>query len=194
MSDMQLNSDNVNLSNINNFNNIKIKEIEPTIKNINEYIFEGDLSIVIDELVNLIFKELNEGKDKKIIKQHILNYDHHKIILQEIYNWLLSNQINSNSIYLLGYFNYHGIETVFNKQKAIELYQKAAELENSVAQSDLANIYIHGKGVYKNYDLTFQLSKKLADKNYSSGINLLGYCYHRGIGTNVNKQKAFELY
>jgi TPR repeat protein len=26
------------------------------------------------------------------------------------------------------------------------------------------------------------------------GINNLGYCYNNGIGTDINEQKAFELY
>src|SRR6266498_1009012 len=115
-----------------------------------EYIFEGDLNIVINELVNLIFKESNEGKDEEIIKQHVLNYiNDHKITSQEIYHWLLNNQNNSNSIYLFGYFNYYGIDIDFNKQKAIELYQKAAELESRVAQLDLAFMYTYGKIVEK---------------------------------------------
>ena len=55
-----------------------------------------------------------------------LNYinNHVKISQEIIYNWLLNNQNNSNYIYLLGYFNYHGIGTDLNKQKAIQLYQK----------------------------------------------------------------------
>ena len=53
---------------------MNIKEIEPTTKNINKYIFEGDFSIVTSELGNLIFKELNEGKDEEIIKQNVFNY------------------------------------------------------------------------------------------------------------------------
>src|SRR5438034_11793087 len=66
--------------------------------------------IIIDGLFNLIFNELNEGKNSKMIKQHILNYiNNYKIISQEIYNWLLNNQNDSNSIYLLGYFNFCGI-------------------------------------------------------------------------------------
>ena len=60
-----------------------------------------------------------------MIKKQVLNYIcNYKIILQEIYNWLLNNQNNSNSIYLLGFFNFHGIVTDINKQKAFELYQK----------------------------------------------------------------------
>ena len=116
MSNNQINLDNIDSSSntnnslhefFQNFNKINIKEIEPTSKNINKYIFEGDLSIITDELVNLIFKELNKGNERKLIKQHVLNYiSNHKIILQEIYNWLLTNQNNSNSIYLLGFFNF----------------------------------------------------------------------------------------
>ncbi|GES90997.1 kinase-like domain-containing protein [Rhizophagus clarus] len=171
---------------IKNFGKINIIEIEPTTKNINKDIFEGDLSIVIDELVNLIFKKLN----KKL----------NEIILQEIYEHLLNNNSNSNSNYLLGYFNYNGIEIDINKQKAIELYQKAAGLGNKVAQLNLAEIYID-----KNDNLAFVLSKKLAEDEYACGIHNLGWCYYEGIGTdgcvyekgfgtNIDKQKAFELY
>src|ERR1043165_1033119 len=74
-----------------------------------------DLSIVIDELHNLISKETSEGKEERAIKRHVLDYIHdHKIIPQVIYNWLLNNQNHLNSIYLLGYFNYHGFGTNIN--------------------------------------------------------------------------------
>src|ERR1043166_5523879 len=164
-----------------------------TNQDINENIL--DLSIVIDGLFNLILKETNEGKEEKVIKKHVLNYiNSHKITLQEIYNWLLNNQNHLNSIYLLGYFNYHGIETNINMQNAFELYQKAAELGNDVAQFDLANMYIDGYGVNKNYNKAFEISKKLAEKEYSSGISLLGYCHNNGIGTSIDNKMAFKLY
>src|SRR5438067_1322884 len=97
------NSNNKELSQIvQNFDKMNIKEIEPTTQNICENIFEEDLSIVINELVNLTFKEINEGKDKGVRKQHILDYiNNHKIDLQEIHIWLSNNQNDSNSIYLL---------------------------------------------------------------------------------------------
>ncbi|RIA84526.1 hypothetical protein C1645_412851 [Glomus cerebriforme] len=149
---------------------------------------------MIDKIVKHYFNDLNEGKKEKVRKQIVLDYiNNHKINLQEMYNWLLNNQNDSNSIYLLGYFNYHGIETDDNKQKALELYQKATNLGNDLAQFKLAKMYMDGIGVSKNYDKTFELSKKLA-KNYSCGINLLGCCYVRGIGTHIDLQKAFELY
>ncbi|GBC07852.1 hypothetical protein RclHR1_07730005 [Rhizophagus clarus] len=207
MSSKQINSKDINASNdgnllqefsqiVQNFSKINVKEIEPTIKNIDQYIFEGDLNIVIDELVDLIFKELNKGKDAIIIMQYVLDYINDLMItLQQIYIWLLSNQKNSNTICILGYFKYNGIETEINKYKAIELYQKAAELENRLAQLNLINEHIYGKGVNINYDLlAFQLSKKLAEEEYACGINNLGFCYETGIGTDSNEEKAFELY
>ncbi|GBC20483.2 kinase-like domain-containing protein [Rhizophagus irregularis DAOM 181602=DAOM 197198] len=153
------NTNNLNVSNtsnsshkkdtqiIQNFDKIDIKDIKPTTQNINKNIYEEDLSIMIDELIELIFNSLNKGNEDNVRKQYIFDYiDNHNIIPQELYNWLLNNQNNSNSIYLLGYFNYNGIVTNINKQEAIKLYQKAAELENVVAQLELSAMYINGKG------------------------------------------------
>src|SRR5579864_3107307 len=104
-------------------------EVEPTTKYINENIFEEDLTILVCELVNSMFEMLNEGKEDIVIKQHVLDYfNNYKLNLQEIYYWLLNNQdSNADNIYLLGYFNYYGIEIDIDKQKAFELYRKAAK-------------------------------------------------------------------
>jgi TPR repeat protein len=210
MFDKQINSDNdynIKSSNIKDslhefsqiiqdFNKINTKEIGPTTNNINKYILDdGDLSFIINKLVDIIFNEINEGRDEKLIKKHSLNFiNNHKIDLPELYNWLLNNQNNSDFMYIFGYLNYHGIGTNFNKQKAIELYQKAAQLENSIAQFNLANMYIHGNGVDKDYNLAFELTKKLAGKEIPIAIDKLGHCYYNGIGTDINNQKAFELF
>ncbi|GET58310.1 kinase-like domain-containing protein [Rhizophagus irregularis DAOM 181602=DAOM 197198] len=203
MSINKFNSDLLNINNssceffhINqNFNEMNIIETGPTTNYIHENIFEEDLSIIINELSNLYFKELNEGKESDIRKQHILDFiKNYKINLQEIIYWLSNNQHNSNSIHLLGYFYYYGIEVNSDKQNAYEYFKKAAELEHDTAQYNLVNMYIDGDGVDKNYDKAFKLCKKLAGKGCPSGINLLGYCYDIGIGTDIDKEKSFELY
>ncbi|GBC06910.1 hypothetical protein RclHR1_07130009 [Rhizophagus clarus] len=175
---------------------MNIKEIEPTTqKNIHDNIFEEDLGIVVDDLVNLIFREVNEGKEEFVRKRHVLEYiKNHNINLQEIYNWLLNNQNDSNSIYLLGYFNHYEIKTNLDKKRAFELYAKAASLENNLAKFSLAYMYEDGEGGCKDHDKAFELTKKLAEDGHSGGINLLGYCYYNGIGTNIDTQKAFKLY
>ncbi|GBC20519.2 kinase-like domain-containing protein [Rhizophagus irregularis DAOM 181602=DAOM 197198] len=151
------------------------------------------MNISINELVNSYFKEVNEGKEGYVIREHIIEYiENLGIDLQEMFKWLLNNQNDTNSIYLLGYFNYQGIGINTNILKAIELYQKAAYLDNNAAQFDLANIYVNGDD--QDYEEAFKLSKKLAEKEYSCGINLLGFCYDGGIGTDVNLETAFGLY
>ncbi|EXX56613.1 uncharacterized protein OCT59_023531 [Rhizophagus irregularis] len=180
--------------NYDNIDKINIKEIKPTIKNINENIYEEDLSFIIEELINIYLNDLNKGIKTKTRKKNFLNYiNNNEINLQEIYYWLLNNQNNPNSIYLLGYFNYHGIVTNINKEKTFELYQKAAKLENIAAQLDLAAIYMDEKDK-KDYEKAYELFKKLTEKENPNAINMLGYCYDYGFGIDVNKQKAVELY
>jgi len=81
-------------------------------------LFEKDFNIIVDEVNDFIFKLLNKGTDDDGEKQNVIDYiENNNINPQEIYNWLLNNQYNSNSIFLLGYFNYCGIETSKNKKK-----------------------------------------------------------------------------
>src|SRR2546423_8123043 len=154
-----------------------------------------DLNIIINELIDFHFKKLNEGKEVEMLNRDIFDYfDNQNITSHETYNWLLNNQNDSNSIYLLGYFNYHGIGTGIDKQKAFELYQKAAKLGNGIAQYDVAYMYRKGEGIDKDHNKAFDSYKKSAERGYLGGIIKLGYCYDNGIGTNTNRQKAFELY
>jgi len=53
---------------------------------------------------------------------------------------------------MLGYFYNYGIGTSIDEQKAVELYQKAASLGNSVAQHNLANMYAYGVWIEKDID------------------------------------------
>ena len=169
--DEELGSDNINV--FSNFSSLlhNFNEIKSTTTSIRQDANENilDLGIVTDELVNLIFNETNKGKVEKVKKQHILdNINNHGIIPQEIYNWLfynwlLNDQNNLNSINLFGYFNYHGIGTIVNKQKAFESYQKAADLGNGYALFYLAGMYFNGKDVDKDYNKAIELTQKAAD-------------------------------
>src|SRR6266498_504327 len=68
-----LNSNN-NIQITQNFFKIDIKEIGSTTQDINETIFEEDLSIIIDKLVNLYLEETNKGREEKVRKQFVLDY------------------------------------------------------------------------------------------------------------------------
>ncbi|RGB40180.1 hypothetical protein C1646_753669 [Rhizophagus diaphanus] len=101
-----------------NFNNINIKEIEPTTEKINEYISE-DLNNMVDELVDLIFKKLNEEEDEGPINEYVLDY--------------INNQETT-----LKKLN----------QKGIKLCKKAIGLKNSVVQLYFTNVFKYDTNYY----------------------------------------------
>ncbi|PKK64960.1 kinase-like protein, partial [Rhizophagus irregularis] len=176
--------------NIQHFNNIDIKEIDPTTRDIFD-----DLSSLIDGLFDIYFKKMNEGNENDVLKKYVFDYFvHYKINPKEAYHWLLNNQDNSEFICLLGYFNYHGIGTDINKQKAFELNKKAAILGNDMALFHLYHSYYYGEGCNNNYNIAVRISRKLAEKGYSNGLNWLGHCYSFGVLTRINNQMAFDLF
>ncbi|RGB40152.1 kinase-like domain-containing protein [Rhizophagus diaphanus] len=177
---------------IQNFNKMNMSEIVSSTSSSNKYIlFENNFSLIADKIIKDI---LNKHINKKEI-QEILNYlKEQNTTPQEIYNWLLDNQNNSNYLDLLGNFYYSGIGTNINKQKAFELFQRAADLGNNIAYYDLGNCYRCGYGTDKDYNKAFECYKKSAEGEYPEGINALGNCYSGEIGTTIDKKKAFILY
>ena len=94
---------------------------------------ELDFTILLSEQIKGIYEIFDKGIFEASLKQEISNYfNTHDITLQQIYNWLLNNQNDTNSIFLLGIFSYLGIEMDINNQKAFELFQKVADLGNAL--------------------------------------------------------------
>ncbi|UZO03641.1 uncharacterized protein OCT59_024045 [Rhizophagus irregularis] len=150
---------------------------------------------LINVIVEIIFKELNEEKDQDIRNQLILdNLNSNKITLLEIYNWLLNNQNESNYIFLLGYFNYHEIGTDKNYEKAFSLFKNASEKNHILARYYVGLCYEFGNGVVKNGKLAFDSFKKIADEEHALGQFKLGYFYYKGISVKKNLKEAFNWY
>ncbi|RGB34611.1 kinase-like domain-containing protein [Rhizophagus diaphanus] len=149
-----------------------------------------NIDIIVNEIILLLG---NVYMDRR--KHEIINYlNNHNIMLQEIYCWLLKNHNNSNSFLLLGVFNHFGILINVDKQKAFELYQNAANLENVSGIISLGYCYQTGMGTSIDKQKAFELYQKAANLGSARGMYNLGICYRDGIGTNVDKQKAFRLY
>ncbi|GBC08825.1 hypothetical protein RclHR1_08400003 [Rhizophagus clarus] len=190
-SDIQLLNEQLLKSNndqiIQNFSKINIEEMEPLIST---NLIINDFEPVINEIVLLL-----ENTEVRMRKYKIVKYlNNHNITSREIYNWLLSNQDNSNSIFLLGVFNHFGIEININEQKTFELYQKAAKLENVLGIISLGYCYENGIGTNIDDLMAFEIYQKAANLGSARGIYNLGNCYLYGTGTNINEQKAFELF
>ncbi len=139
--------------------------------------------IIINEIIDLIHKELNRGIESKISNQHILNYlNNQNIALQEIVNWLLDNQNDLNSIFLLGYLNYFGIEIGENNEKSFKLFFNASNQNHILAQYYVRECYEYGYGTIKDEKLAFSYYEEVANENYAAGQFKVGYLYDYGVG------------
>ncbi|UZO16541.1 uncharacterized protein OCT59_007926 [Rhizophagus irregularis] len=169
---------------IQNFNNMNTEEMDTSISENN-----------FDNMINEIIFLLENNIEVEMRKDEIVNYlNNHNITSKEIYNWLLNNQNNLNSVLLLGVFNHFGIEIIVNEQKAFELYQNAANSDNALGIISLGYCYEKGIGTNINKQKAFELYQKAANLGNARGIYNLGYCYQDGTGTSIDNQKAFELY
>ncbi|RGB27419.1 kinase-like domain-containing protein [Rhizophagus diaphanus] len=172
---------------IQNFNKINVKEIKPSISS---NLITNDFELMVIEMILLLENIVIERKKYEII----IYLNNHNITTREIYNWLLNDQDNSNSIFLLGVFNHFGIEININNQKAFELYQNAANLGNVFGITSLG--YCYNKGVGTNIDeqKAFEMYQKAANLGNPRGMNNLGTCYINGLGSIIDNHKAFKLY
>ncbi|GET03239.1 kinase-like domain-containing protein [Rhizophagus clarus] len=178
----------------NNLEPNMIKEIDSmAISSIQKNLsIEKDFNIIVDKINDLIHKLLN--KEIKLKQQVIKYYNDHNMNSQEIYNWLLNNQISTNSIFLLGYFNFHGIVTSQNNNKAFNLFINASEKDHVIAQYFVGKCYTHGYGTIKNEKLAFEYYEKAANKNYAVSQLEVGFSYLNGIGIKEDFKKAFYWY
>ncbi|RGB36605.1 kinase-like domain-containing protein [Rhizophagus diaphanus] len=172
---------------IQNFSRIDINEIDPSIST---DLIMNDFEIMVVEIISLFENiEINMRKCK------IIKYlDNHNVTSQEIYNWLLNNQDNSDSVFLLGVFNHFGIEINVDEQKAFELYQKSSNLKNTLGITSLGYCYEKGIGTFVNKLKAFEFYQKAANLGSARGLYNLGNCYLYGIGVLVNGPKAIELF
>ena len=177
---------------IQNFHNMNTNDLNFTLSD--EQTFNENVSsekIVVKETITFIFKICNEGKEPTLRKQYTLDYlSNHNINSLEIYNWLVNNQNDSDSIFLLGYFNFYGIETVVNYKEACDLFFNTSEKNHTLAEYYVGLCYLYGRRITKNKKLAFKYFKKAANKYFGAGQTNLGYCYSKGIGIKKNFKMA----
>ncbi|EXX68524.1 uncharacterized protein OCT59_024228 [Rhizophagus irregularis] len=181
---------------IQNFDKINIKEIDPMVILSKQENFPiEDFNIIVDEINDLIYKLNNKGLEWESDKQKTIEYfDDHDINSQEFYSWLLVNQNSSNSIFILGYFNYYGIIISKNNERAFDFFFNALEKNHILAQYFVGVCYFYGNGTIKNEKLAFEYYEKVANKNLSNGQLYIGYCYEKGIYVEKDLKKAFYWY
>ena len=79
-------------------------------------------------------------------------------------------------------------------EKAVELYQKAADMGSIDAMGSLGWCYLTGNGVDKDVKKALEYSFEAAEQGNSIGQNCLGLMYEHGEGVKKNVVKAAELF
>lgn len=81
-----------------------------------------------------------------------------------------------------------------NEEKAFEYYMKAAEMGYTDAYYNVANAYLNGEGVEKDFGKAFEWFKKAVDSGDNYAKLKLAECYKRGAGCERNYAAAMALY
>jgi TPR repeat protein len=114
------------------------------------------------------------------------------------YYEILANKNYTIGHFKLGWFCDNGLYVKKDSQIAAYWYsywfEKAVNNGILVAMFNLGILYVNGNGVGGNHRKAFELFKKLAEREDSYGITMLGYCFEYGIRINTVKQQAVELY
>lgn len=106
-------------------------------------------------------------------------------------------------IYWFAYLLENKIGTVANEEKALELYEQVAQMEDlsvydkylvNAAKTRLGVMYTEAKGVAQDYDKAISYFKDSADDDYATAQYYLGQMYENGYGVDKNYEKAFAWY
>ena len=91
----------------------------------------------------------------------------------------------------LGHHYYYGRGTEQDTIKAKECYIKTHQYDTPLCKYFQSNHYLEGSyGLKKDTVKAFRLALESAEQEDSYGINLLGWCYLYGVGTEKDLQKA----
>lgn len=81
-----------------------------------------------------------------------------------------------------------------NEEKAFECYMKAAEMGYTDAFYNVANAYLNGEGVERDFDKAFEWYQKASDSGDTYAKLKLAECYKRGAGCQRDYTAAMALY
>lgn len=116
-----------------------------------------------------------------------------------LFNYVQEKALGENPIWqnLIGCFIKEKAEEADNSnlfQQATEYYAKAAMKGYSIAQCNLANAYLHGRGIEKNENIAFEWYVKAAEQGNAAAQNNLASMCLEGGGCEQDSTKAFEWY
>lgn len=155
-----------------------------------------------ERLIDILRAKAEKGtaKDKKNLADTLNDCD----VPEEIYSYLPDRTDESTRLYeeicsekkdgasyvdLARTYSSEG-----NEEKAFECYMKAAELGYTDAFYNVANAYLNGDGVERDFDKAFEWFQKAVDSGDIYAKLKLAECYKRGVGCKRDYSAAMALY
>lgn len=113
---------------------------------------------------------------------------------KEALKWAEASASNGNpmGLAILGNLYLNGNDVEKNPNKAYEFYKQSATKNEKLGMMGEAFCLFKGLGVQQDYPLAFKKFKSISDtyKGQASVEATLGLCYLKGLGTEVDLQKA----
>uniref|UniRef100_UPI00404A34FF tetratricopeptide repeat protein n=1 Tax=Flavobacterium sp. TaxID=239 RepID=UPI00404A34FF len=136
---------------------------------------------------NLLYEIANYFDDGLEIDGNIIVEENKKEAF-ELYEKASKNGSIESKIRLADFYS-EGVICEKNIDLAIDLYSSCIELGFGMAAHNLATVYRD----LGNYSKAFQLYKTSQNLDKTNSIEL-AYCYYFGIGTDINKMQAFDIF
>ncbi|GBC10037.1 hypothetical protein RclHR1_00930015 [Rhizophagus clarus] len=158
--------------------------------------FNSKISIMVEDIIEIINKVADVENETEENKQEIINYINYNMNnnIQGLFDWLKNKQSDSNNIFLLGYLNYINLGVDTDLNTAFILFKIAAEQNHILAQFYTGKCYQYGHGISKDDNLAFKYYEIAANKEYAIGQIKLAIYYKEGIIGKKNKKLSFYWY
>jgi len=99
---------------------------------------------------------------------------------------------DASALMKLGYRYFIGNGVDRSRTKAVEMWRRAADLEEPTAMFNLAVCLHDGMGCQRDQKSALALYEKLAEQNYYVGFTMAAYCRYVGIGCRADKALALR--
>ena len=146
-----------------------------------------------DSLLHLPLSTDSLSSLKMAHAAELFNKGYYQVSSQYFLSFALEN--NASAQYIVGMFYLDGnygldADTI----QALNWINKAVDQGYDVAQVALANLYIEGAIVPKDFDRALKLLEQSATQGNAAAMNNLGWMYEKGNGVSRNDQKALHYY
>ncbi len=143
--------------------------------------------------LNISLEYIIENKTEFLIFGTLAKLQH-KNLGEMLFHHFDKNKHDLDMTVFLGYMYDEGFGVEKDMQKAVELYEKAADKKHAYGQNNLGYAYANGEGVEKDMKKGYELFKKSANQGNMSGQNSLGYAYAHGEGVEKDIKEAIKWY